>query len=390
MSDVIEAVLKEIVPQAERKQQIIKTAEKIKERARKVVPDGVEVELVGSVSKNTFLEDVDIDICIKFPIGTNLKELGLEIARKIIPEGSEVYASHPYLRGKFEEIFVDVVPCYNIEDPSKPESAVDRTPFHTAHIKKEINGMEDEIRLAKKFMEGIGTYGASSSVGGFSGYLLELLVIKNNGFRGFIEWLSKCKCPLIMHDIGENKHHDIMVMKDPVDPGRNVAASVTKDVLSLTILASKMFLKNESRNYFFPKHIEKEESGDITMISIDKPEMDDESALSWLRGEARKIIRNLEEFKVISYDVKIENKAMIIIESEIIERMDKIKHIGPEPWKEGAVDFLAKYPDTSIFEGKMVVAKNPRFKTIGNVVQNLIPEAEVKIIEQKPKRLPWL
>ena len=142
MSEIIKEVLNEIVPQAEQERKIIGTAEKIEKKAREVVPDGVGVKLVGSVPKNTFLEDVDIDICILFPIGTNLKEQGLEIARKIIPEGEEVYASHPYLRGKFEGIYVDVVPCYKIEDSSKPESAVDRTPFHTEYIKEKINGME--------------------------------------------------------------------------------------------------------------------------------------------------------------------------------------------------------------------------------------------------------
>ena len=64
--------------------------------------------------------------------------------------------------------------------------------------------------------------------------------------------------------------------------------------------------------------------------------------------------------------------------------------IGPEPWKEGAMEFLVKYSNANILEGKMVVAKNPRFKTIENAVQNLIPEAEVKSIEEKPKKLPWL
>ena len=46
---------------------------------------------------------------------------------------------------------------------------------------------------------------------------------------------------------------------------------------------------------------------------------------------------NLEEFKIISYDVE---KASILIESEMSERSAKIKHVGPSPWKEGAIDFL--------------------------------------------------
>ena len=76
-------------------------------RAKKESPEGVEVILVGSVAKGTFLVDVDIDIFIKFPMDTDLKKDGIDIARKIMPNGEEVYASHPYLRGKIENRFVD-------------------------------------------------------------------------------------------------------------------------------------------------------------------------------------------------------------------------------------------------------------------------------------------
>ena len=98
----------------------------------------------------------------------------------------------------------------------------------------------------------------------------------------------------------------------------------------------------------------------------------------------------MEEFKIISYNVEINDKATILIESEISGRPTKIKHVGPSPWKEGAVEFLEKYPDASIFEGKLVVARNPRFGTIENAIQNLIPEVEVKSVKIMPKKLPWL
>ena len=79
-----------------------------------------------------------------------------------------------------------------------------------------------------------------------------------------------------------------------------------------------------------------------------------------------------------------------MIESEIVERPSKIKHLGPFPWKKGAIEFLDKYPDASIFEGRMVVARKPRFKTIEEAILNLIPEAEVKSETRMPKRMSWL
>ena len=42
--------------------------------------------------------------------------------------------------------------------------------------------MRGEVRLLKKFMQGIGVYGAEIKVGGFSGYLCELLIMKYGSF----------------------------------------------------------------------------------------------------------------------------------------------------------------------------------------------------------------
>ena len=136
MSDIIEEVKSEIKPQKKEEKEIKEIADRILNRAKKESPEGVEVILVGSVAKGTFLVDVDIDIFIKFPMDADLKKEGLDIARKIMPNGEEVYASHPYLRGRIEERFVDIVPCYNIDNIRDLKSAVDRTPFHTEYIKK--------------------------------------------------------------------------------------------------------------------------------------------------------------------------------------------------------------------------------------------------------------
>ena len=389
MSDIIKKVLNKIVPRAEQKQKIEETANVVLKKARKECPEEVEAVLVGSVAKGTFLADVDIDVFLRFPIDTNLKEMGLEIARRIVPEGEEVYASHPYLRGEVGGMFVDVVPCYRIDRVSEMKSAVDRTPFHTKYIKDNIKEMRDEVRLAKQFMKGIEVYGASSSIGGFSGYLVEVLIIRYGGFMKVIEWFSNCECPLRIDDMEDNQE-SVMILRDPVDTRRNVAASVTKDVLSMTILAAKSFLNEPSEDFFFPKKERKIESGNVTTVTLNRPDMDKETTLSWLHGEARKILRNLEEFNIISYEVEVTDEATIMIESEIVERPSKIKHLGPLPWKKGAIEFLDKYPDASMLEGKMVVARKPRFKTISEAILNLIPEAEVKSETKTLKRMPWL
>jgi tRNA nucleotidyltransferase (CCA-adding enzyme) len=47
--------------------------------------------------------------------------------------------------------------------------------------------MLGEVRLLKKFMKGTGVYGAEIKIGGFSGYLCELLILKYRSFAQTIE-----------------------------------------------------------------------------------------------------------------------------------------------------------------------------------------------------------
>ena len=135
----------------------------------------------GSVAKDTWLsENPDIDVFIRLPTSIprkNLGEIGLKIARKAAANARQVerFAEHPYLEAFMDGYRVDIVPCYDAKK-GEWQSATDRTPYHTDYIRKrlEIN-LLGEARLLKRFMQGIGIYGAELKIGGFSGYLCELL-----------------------------------------------------------------------------------------------------------------------------------------------------------------------------------------------------------------------
>ena len=155
----------------------------------------IEPKLVGSVAKGTHMKDPDIDLFLMFPESTPLEELrekGLEIGRRAV-KGKEHFAQHPYVRGNHEGYRVDIVPCFMVKDPLRKLSAVDRTPFHTEFVVENLKeGQHDQVRLLKRFMKGIGCYGAEAKVQGFSGYLCELLVLRFGDFhsvlRAAAEW----------------------------------------------------------------------------------------------------------------------------------------------------------------------------------------------------------
>ena len=83
-----------------------------------------------------------------------------------------------------------------------------------------IDDLDNEIRLTKQFLKAVGAYGANSAIGGFSGYLVEILCIKYKGFLNLIKEISQWKPPVII-DKMRTPDSPIMLC-DPVDKNRNV------------------------------------------------------------------------------------------------------------------------------------------------------------------------
>lgn len=269
MDSLLKEVLNRIKPSEEERGRVRSIVEKVVERAkRKAEEVGVEaeVEVEGSIAKDTWLSgDKDIDIFIILPkdLGLGgLRTVGLEIAKGAAGERwIESYAEHPYVEARVEGYRVDIVPCLKVDRPDARISAVDRTPFHTRYVLSKIDeGKRDEVRLLKKFMKGIDVYGAEMRVGGFSGYLVELLVIEYGSFLNVVEEASRWGERRLI-DI--EKYYDAedamaifkepLVVVDPVDKRRNVAAALTSEKYFEFIAASRAFLKKPAMSFFFPQ-----------------------------------------------------------------------------------------------------------------------------------------
>lgn len=229
-----------------------------------------EARILGSIAKGTWLKgDYDIDVFILYPpyIDRSLfTDLSIRIGVKVFEDlgGRWIlrYAEHPYVEGWIEGVRVNIVPACR----SKPGSwvtAVDRTPYHTDYIRGKLSSEEgrDQVRLLKKFMKGIGVYGADVRIGGFSGYLCELFIIEFGSFIETVKSASKGWRGLFI-DI-EGYYHDIeaarrvfgdqpFIVVDPVDPYRNVASPVSLTRLSEFTAASRLFLDNPSIEFFNP------------------------------------------------------------------------------------------------------------------------------------------
>ena len=392
MKKVIEKALSEVKPTVNEREKLLGLKENILKRINELELTEVKPKVVGSVAKGTFLRGADIDIFLIFKKGTNLKKKGLKIARKILPNGKELYAQHPYLRGEIDGVGIDIVPCFAIDKSSESISAVDRTPFHTDWVVSNIANLESDIRLTKQFLKAVGAYGANSAIGGFSGYLVEILCIKYKGFLNLIKEMSQWRPPVIIDEM-EIPKSPIMLC-DPVDKKRNVAAGVTLKGLGTAVLASKSFLDEPSHNFFFPKYKERDSQGNLTSIILSLPGENEETVMPWLQKQARKIYKALDDFEPIAWNTNIENKGYIVIETGIRKLPQIVSHRGPAPWENGAIEFLKKYPNATLNNGKLVIGKKSKNRSVEGVVKSLLPDAIVRegICEgAKPiQRVPWL
>src|SRR6266516_6414541 len=100
-----------------------------------------------------------------------------------------------------------------------------------AHLTKE---MRLEARLLKRFMKGIRSYGAEVRVGGFSGMLVETLILHYRSFLQVLDRASKWRPVIFLElekpsgsqDSRAREFGSPVGMVDPVDPTRNLAAAV--------------------------------------------------------------------------------------------------------------------------------------------------------------------
>ncbi|QLD85699.1 CCA tRNA nucleotidyltransferase [Natronomonas halophila] len=230
---VVEAVRDRVVPDDEEREQLEAVVAELTDRAEAAIaelPVEADTRLVGSTARGTWLAgDRDVDLFVRFSPDLpreQLEEYGLEIGHAVLPDGHEEYAEHPYVKGQYRGFDVDCVPCYAVESATDIRSAVDRTPFHTAYLEGQIEPLADDVRLAKAFLTGIGAYGSDLRTKGFSGFLTELLVLEYGGFREFVEAAADWHPPIEFdpEDHAEKSFEDPLVVIDPTDPERNVAA----------------------------------------------------------------------------------------------------------------------------------------------------------------------
>ncbi|RLF91121.1 CCA tRNA nucleotidyltransferase [Thermococci archaeon] len=260
-------ILKEVYPSKEEREKVELECNRLIQRAKEILGEEslseVEPKVLGSVARNTYLRgEVDIDLFLLFPLEVPIDELrsrGFRVGEQILSSmgysTERRYASHPYAHGSKEGIEVDVVPAYKVEHSNEIKTPVDRSVLHHEFLKERIKGLEEEIVLFKAFMKGCGLYGAEAKIGGFSGYLCELLVLRYGDFLSTVEAISKWREGQVVSFPEQRvttSFSSPLIFPDPTDERRNVAAAVSREKFHEAIFATKLFLDRPSKLFFFP------------------------------------------------------------------------------------------------------------------------------------------
>jgi tRNA nucleotidyltransferase (CCA-adding enzyme) len=342
---------------------------------------GIEaiVRVEGSVAKDTWLKgDPDVDVFMRLSPSipkAMMGEIGLKVAKRATEGAVQVerFAEHPYLETFINETRVNIVPCYDAK-PGEWLSATDRTPYHTDYINQHLDkSLRSDVRLLKKFMKGTGVYGAEIKIGGFSGYLCELLVLHFGSFVKVLEAFSKhiAKRVVDIEGFYEKRQREIellfpepLVLIDPVDKARNVASAVQPQKLHMFVAACRAFIDNPNEEFFDPLKVHplsveelrttlSDRGSTLVFLTIDNIDAVPDVLWGQLLRTRKSLRKQLElnDFKVLRDSVWTEDKAEFIIFVFELEQttLPNVKmHLGPPlEFQKECDSFLSKYSKNS-------------------------------------------
>jgi tRNA nucleotidyltransferase (CCA-adding enzyme) len=249
MKQIISKIAKTVVPSKtieKTKKKISELAYSLVEKEIKKFPEVIDLEFGGSFAKGTWLaKDADIDIFIRFKKSTSeqnfeiiSKKIGFEALKKYSPYVR--YSEHPYVEAKIKDTKINVVPFYDVK-LGEWKSSADRSPFHTRFMEKSLTPkMRNEIRILKTFLKSNGIYGAEIAKQGFSGYVSEVLILNFKSFENLIKSISEIKEKQIIGKTSK-KFETSIVIVDPIDSNRNLAAAISNENIGKFILTSRAF-----------------------------------------------------------------------------------------------------------------------------------------------------
>ncbi|MFX1473942.1 MAG: hypothetical protein ACFFCO_00475 [Promethearchaeota archaeon] len=178
------------------------------------------------------------------------------------------HAEHPYVTAALDDHQVDLVFCFDLPleyiSENGPITAVDRTIHHSHFVSEHLSpSQRDDVRLLKAFFQSGFVYGDMSPVGrsGFTGFSAEILIYHTHNFANALEELKRIPLKPLDYfgrpipELRKRFQDDYLIIIDPTDPNRNLAASISKRAHNYARHLAAQLLANPDPVYFIPKDI---------------------------------------------------------------------------------------------------------------------------------------
>jgi tRNA nucleotidyltransferase (CCA-adding enzyme) len=378
LAAVVATVRERVDPDDDERVRLAETAARLTGRVEAAVAtlpepaNRAHVEQVGSTARGTWLSgDRDIDLFVRFPTSLSNEELesyGLEVGNAVLPDSREEYAEHPYVTGEEDGFDVDLVPCFDVDSATAIRSSVDRTPFHNTYLRDRLDEeLAGEVRAFKAFLKGIGAYGSNLRTRGFSGYLSELLVVEHGGFAPLVEAAADWRPPVEYDPEGHAaaSFDDPLVVVDPTDPKRNVAAvCAAENVARLQHYARELLA--DPRVELFERrepsplspagvraHLDRRGTTPVAVV-FDAPDVVEDQLYPQLRKSLGGVTGELERqgFRVLRSTAFAADRAVLLVELSVAELPAVVRHDGPPvAVREHATGFVETYGTVGAGDG---------------------------------------
>jgi len=247
-----------------------------------------------------------------------------------------------------------------------------------------------------------GTYGSEFKVGGFAGYLCELLIIKYGNFentlKAAIKWKYGHVIDLKNYNTSKN-FKDPLIVIDPTDKNRNVAAALRLDKLAEFIQSARNYLfSNNKKDYFYPIKRDltkdnvlnkfKDRNSDFIAVRFDIPDIPLDTLHPQLRKTCQAIERKLnnEEFNVFKADYWSDevNNCVILLEMASSTLNDVKVNKGPKIFINKACEnFAKKYGRENCYvqDDFLVHTQKREFNNASDLISHIFTLQHINLIK---------
>jgi tRNA nucleotidyltransferase (CCA-adding enzyme) len=238
-------------------------------------------------------------------------------------------------------------------------------------------------------------YGAESHINGFSGHVVDLLVLAYGSFQDVLqateEWQPKTIIDVEEHHdtpmltLNESKTHGPLIVVDPIQPDRNAAAAVNQESYDAFKDAAKAFLKTPSEGAFHIPTLDERFEGaqvnddDYTTIQVNVDFDDDRHDVSGSR--LQKINDHLDRrlndanFHVETSFIHHDNTSAIILTATTTPTTEDNVIQGPPLDQENHVErFKAAHDVVEEHMGRVIAHEPNQYETVSEALTDIFED----------------